>query len=361
MNDPAEAFIASVCRETFLSMWSYHGPRIPGSSKELCDVLVVCDPDVLIISVKNIRLPASGATALAVQRWHRKAVADSCKQIRGAERVLAGALEVFDRNGHPGLPLPPLSRRRVHRIAIAFGGGGVLYSAPLHNYGPQFHVLDERSWGTLVDELDTVSDFVTYLRDKEALLSPGSTLTFQGGEEDLLAHYLRSGREFPAGRHDFLVEAGQWDDYAALGGPRERKRKEDANSYVVDGIIENLAQHFNRSLITADNPMRYVESGLRILARESRLHRRILANVLRPMVLTGRPYARLFLPDWGLVYVLLVCPVSVSETQRRDELNLRTLAAGSRRRYDEITHVEDLLRNRVPWALGLTQHEQEAA
>jgi hypothetical protein len=33
----------------------------------------------------------------------------------------------------------------------------------------------------------------------------------------------------------------------------------------------------------------------------------------------------------------------------------------TRRRYDEVTHVEDLLRNRVPWALGLDSSRQEAA
>ena len=42
---------------------------VKGSSKELCDCLVVCDPDVIIFSVKGIRLTGDGDPELNWRRW----------------------------------------------------------------------------------------------------------------------------------------------------------------------------------------------------------------------------------------------------------------------------------------------------
>lgn len=51
----AEQFTARLCEKAFLMLWSYPNPRGKGAN-ELCDVLVVCDRDVMIISVKEIGL-----------------------------------------------------------------------------------------------------------------------------------------------------------------------------------------------------------------------------------------------------------------------------------------------------------------
>ena len=46
-----EQFVYRTCRKSFLSLWSYANPRgKPG--KELCDILIVCEPDLVIFSVK---------------------------------------------------------------------------------------------------------------------------------------------------------------------------------------------------------------------------------------------------------------------------------------------------------------------
>jgi hypothetical protein len=51
----AELLVYRLCRKSFLSLWSYMNPRRKPSGKELCDVIVVCEPDVLIVSVKHTR------------------------------------------------------------------------------------------------------------------------------------------------------------------------------------------------------------------------------------------------------------------------------------------------------------------
>ena len=52
---PTEAFAHSVCRQSFLSLWSYASPQGRTPGKELCDILVVCDPDIIIFSVKEVK------------------------------------------------------------------------------------------------------------------------------------------------------------------------------------------------------------------------------------------------------------------------------------------------------------------
>ena len=65
-----------------MSLWAYRNPKQRPLGKELCDVLVVCEPDVLIFSVKDIAVKDAPEPVVAAKRWLRKAVEASCKQIR---------------------------------------------------------------------------------------------------------------------------------------------------------------------------------------------------------------------------------------------------------------------------------------
>jgi hypothetical protein len=83
----SEEYTLGLCHKTFLSLWSYANPRSePG--KELCDVLVVCDPDVVVFSVKDIQFRDTGDFAVNAERWSRKAVDESIHQLYGAKEPL---------------------------------------------------------------------------------------------------------------------------------------------------------------------------------------------------------------------------------------------------------------------------------
>jgi hypothetical protein len=56
----SEQFVYETCRRSFLSLWACVNPRGRTAGKELCDVLVVFDPHVIVISVKEIALRTSG-------------------------------------------------------------------------------------------------------------------------------------------------------------------------------------------------------------------------------------------------------------------------------------------------------------
>ena len=55
----SEQLVYDICKKSFLSLWSYANP-LGKNLKELCDVLIVCDPDIIIISVKDISITDSG-------------------------------------------------------------------------------------------------------------------------------------------------------------------------------------------------------------------------------------------------------------------------------------------------------------
>ena len=224
----SEQLVFRLCTKSFLSFWSYPSPRSKNSGKELCDILVVCDPDVIVFSVKEIGLRDSGDESVDWERWRKKAIDESCKQIYGAERWINSAKNVVTRKGEIALPFPDISRRRVHRVAVALGGQG---KAPIYfgDFGRGFvHVFDEVSLDIVMNELDTISDFIKYLDDKERLyLSGTETIFTSGGEEDLLALYLHRGREFPGAPGLVVLDGELW---RAIAGKAEYR----ANTTLLD-------------------------------------------------------------------------------------------------------------------------------
>jgi len=276
----SEELVYKLCTKSFLSLWSYPTPQGKGK-KELCDVLVVCEPDIIIFSVKEIAFKDTGNPEVDFQRWHRKAVEESCEQIYGAERWISLNPNVITEKGEISLPFPNLVNRRIHRIAVALGSKG---KAPFFfgDFGKGFiHVLNEKSLDVLLNELDTISDFVKYLTDKEDFYRSGKTTLLTGGEEDFLAFYLSNNREFPSEINTLVLEDDLWSGLSSDSQYLEKK-KLDEISYIWDELIEELYQTYLDSNLISDLPytsdnLLDIEKAIRVMARETRLARRMLA------------------------------------------------------------------------------------
>jgi SEC-C motif len=329
---PSEALVAELCRKSFLTLWSEPNPIVrPG--KELCDLLVVCSPHVVIFSVKEIALKETGDPAKDWSRWHKKAIDESTKQIYGAERWIRSAERVSRADGSPGLLLPSKDELVVHRVAVALGGRGAV---PYHqgDFGKGFvHVLDDTSLSVVLRELDTITDFVEYLAAKEALLARAK-VDMAGQEEDLLAFYIHRGRLFPDGADMFVIGNDLWTGVTAK--PEWKARKEaDRESYLWDGIIETLHELDDPSLgreplssesETKDN----LEAALRAMARENRFNRRILAqsfNEFMREAAASKIRARISPSLSNVRYVFLASARDEDREARRKELLLRCFVA----------------------------------
>jgi hypothetical protein len=232
----SERYLDSLCKRSFLSLWSY--PNLyrdqgrkdgKGDGKELSDHLIVSNEHVIIFSDKSCAFPDTGDVKLDWTRWYRRSIQKSAEQALGTRRWLLQHPDrlFLDRECSKRFPIPITKGTRFHQVVVAlnasarckkyFGNSGtgslVLSSTicgdekPFHvgevNHSGAFvHVLDDVTLNIILRELDTITDFTNYLSRKEQLLRSGNSY-MAAGEEDLLAYYLTHTNKDK--QHDFAI------------------------------------------------------------------------------------------------------------------------------------------------------------
>lgn len=352
---PTERHLAKLADKSFLNLWSYANvfndkrPAPKAQGQELCDLLVVCDPYVLVFSDKHVDWPGDENLQLSWTRWYKRAIAHSVRQIRGAQRWIEAYPEriFIDPDCRERLPvnIPPAERRILHGIVVAGGirdackrffKGGIGSLALLADLrgdeailkgeaqpftigdvdpsGPFVHVFDEVTLDVVLGELDTITDLAKYLDKKAAMFRVGQ-FAIADGEEDLVAYYMThmnemeehdfsrpDGKRWPAGER-FGIKPGT---YANLrSNPQYIARKEaDRVSYVWDRLIESFTDHMlvgtTVELTAGTESLRDLEIGVRQMALAPRFERRHFgAGILEmPERSKGLPrHCRAFLPD----------------------------------------------------------------
>lgn len=318
----SEAFVHDLCRRTFLSLWSIENPEGTRKGEELADALIVVGDDVIVVSVKECQIKNTGNDEVDVGRWYRKAVEGSIRQLKGAANAL-GRMNEVRRRDNPSVVLrvPDASQRRMHFVAVALGADERIAPAPeRHDFG-FVHVFDRDALAVLMRELDTVTDFVAYLQEKESFLGRAHVV-LEGGERDLLAMYVREGRRFPADLTMLLLSEGLWQQ--VLGEPEFLRRKEaDKISYAWDHLIEEFAGHLRGGTLLGNAPQDHSELGLRYMVREKRFHRRMLGDAFIGFLRKagdGKALSRVVPSPSGVVYVFTICGRSWSPEDRGYEL-----------------------------------------
>lgn len=328
VND-SERILTTLCRKSFLRLWSQTNvftdegfKNGKGSTRELCDALVIFGNDVIVFSDKHVTFQAGKELAVAWPRWYRRAVLESCKQLHGAKSWLQRfpSRAYLDAKCTRPLPIavPTQGAVRFHLVAVTRGSR----EAALHHNGGEglgslglnsavegnahlqtpfvvglpepdkhfVHVLDEVSIDLLLSELDTAADFLDYLGKREALLGRRGTEVTAYGEEELLAAFLRTmdaeGQEHvffnapPDELPDMVFFGG--DIYEALNDDPgyARKKQADGISYEWDRLIDRFLEYGDPDLhgkYINQSPAE-IEQGLRLMAAESRFRRRQLAE-----------------------------------------------------------------------------------
>ncbi|MBO0792269.1 MAG: SEC-C domain-containing protein [Ktedonobacteraceae bacterium] len=337
----AERYLKRLCERSFLSLWSYAGiyrdqldSPTAKVGKEVCDLLVVFQDHIIIFSDKDCVYPTGSDEKLNWRRWFKRAVQGSAKQIWGAEKWIKNYphrlfVDPACTQQFP-LEIPNPSAAKIHRIVVAhgvseqcravFGGSGCLLITPgvigaehmADNCKPftigqidptkgYIHIFDEASLSIVMHTLDTITDFVTYLIKKEQVIESGQ-LIYAGGENDLLAFYLMQGinknnQGFASllnmGGDAIIIADGFWHE---LQKSDKYKSFTDANkvSYVWDDLIESFNKHIlagNRHYISNLTVIQ-AEQIMRFLAREPRVRRRVLAQILLEMIEATPPSVR---------------------------------------------------------------------
>ncbi|WP_152976959.1 hypothetical protein [Burkholderia pseudomallei] len=368
VND-SERVLMRLCRRSFLSLWSFANLHTDedmrngrGSAKEFADVLVVFGNDVVIFSDKHVPFQENKPLDVAWKRWYKRAVEESVRQLHGAMNwVKRFPQRVFlDSKCQRPLPvaIPGPENARFHLVAVTRGSfdacsryfpgslgtlqirsdirgpehGDNPFTVGLVAPGKAFvHVLDEFSLEVVLREMDTASDFISYLRDRESFLSSNIRVA-AAGEEQLVASYLRNGNELRRSFLPPLADDRQPDvvviDESHFEGLMRRpeyvaKKRLDRPSYEWDKLIERFIRLGDPTLVAPAGyaqENRETEEALRVIASESRFRRRILIEALRGLLDKARETngraARLFTTeqDSALVYVFLSVPKRDNET-----------------------------------------------
>ena len=324
LND-SERYLGALARRSFLSLWS-HQNLYRDVSKELADLVVVCENIVLIFSDKRVRFQNETDLKIAWPRWYNRAVLSSVKQLRRAEGWIKRQPERIFRDAQCTARLDftcDLSKIEIHKIAVAngaaeaclkhfSGGSGSLVVSPTEDpekpepfcvgnpagEGDFVHVLDEAHLHIIMQELDTVVDFVEYLRSRRKIIE-NQNLVVSASEEDLLALYVKDINE--SGDHDFVIRSGeslkpgsmivvQEGSYKSLRDRSEytNKKAADRISYFWDHLIEKFAKNLTAGTLAPiperlegqDGRFGGAELALRYMAMERRLERRQHAEAI---------------------------------------------------------------------------------
>jgi len=362
---PSERYLSKICKRAFLSLWSYSNlyrdqlADKTGDGKELADLIVVFGNDIIVFSDKDIAFEcASDDIAVTWMRWLRRAITGGMRQLLGARRWLRTHPDrVFvDRLCTKKLPinLPDMSTAHIHLVLVArgaevacrehFGGSGSLmitnteftseFCVNVTVDGGFVHVLDAVAMDEVLNQLDTVRDFLEYLTRKEELFEQKQVLAT--GEEELLGFYLtnvNTDNNYSFEAFDNVdavgIEEGFWRGFLSS---KQRQAQLEANkiSYAWDRLTEKFIGHIvTRTQYYATT--RDVAENEQLpywMAREKRTRRRMLARKLASMVETARDRhkASVIMPSEpdDPIWVFLVLPEYTEhdyETYRRDRMD----------------------------------------
>ncbi|HEM8612764.1 MULTISPECIES: YecA/YgfB family protein [Citrobacter] len=352
-----EKRLIELANNAFIGLWSYpnvysdEGYSKNKSGKEVCDLLVVFENNVIIFSDKDIKFHEGIDISVAWKRWFKRSVTESATQLYGAEKFLKetkGRLFLDKECKHP-FPIEIEKNMRFFLVAvtsnstapaskyygrIAEGSSGTFMNIFLSdvketlelpfsvgdiNPNKTFvHVLDEVSLQLLLTELDTISDFVAYLKEKERVIRSGY-LGLSPGEDDTLGAYLSGHGEIVDEKivpdNTFVqIAEHEWEGL---------KKSSKYNYYkaLKKGSVfwDETIQRFSDSILNAtvglgmENDFLSHEETVRQLASESRRSRYYLSHAFLDkfkQVPTNRRSSRIVqsIDEEGKFYIFLFFP-----------------------------------------------------
>jgi len=259
----AESIIHELAEKTFLTDWCCPNPVLP-NGKELCDLLVVFDDTAIIWQLKDTKLDSNGNFKESDVQKNQRQLLGACRQLF----ELKTNITLTNPRRGPETFIPS-EIKCIHLISAFFGDNPSMITSREKAKGYLIHTFTKRFTEVILNELDTIADFQRYLQDREQLSDTGTSLLVLGGEEEVLAYYLKNNRSFDKfkNRDAVLLEDGIWEDLKKY--PKyQAKKQANQVSYLWDSIIDRAHE--------GDSPQ--YELIARELARHDRFGRRILSK-----------------------------------------------------------------------------------
>lgn len=308
-----ERMLAEFCDRTFLRLWSYANP-FKSDGHELCDLLAVFGDHVFIFFDREKTLPHNIDKDLEIlwTRWKARAIDAQTNTAHGAERYLRGGGKIY-LDGKRTKPFPLVIDPQtaiIHKIIVAhgakeacervsekniYGSLAISYALPNGDKLQPFHihvdrqnpvhVFDSHNLPIVLSELDTVSDFASYLDAKLQAIAKYDLLSYCG-EEDLLGHYLANydqekKRHFigtnELGVACIMIGEGEWRDFIQTDIYRNTKTANKV-SYFWDDLIQRTCQNAIDGTLGGNSDILRGESAIFEMVKEPRFIRRALSD-----------------------------------------------------------------------------------
>ncbi|SFW37135.1 hypothetical protein [Cellulophaga fucicola] len=275
-----EEAVNRIAFDTYLKYWCFPNPKDElGDKKEICDLLIIFQNHLIIISIKNYSFNGN------YERYFRSTLKKAIAQIHGAERKLLNKNKTISFN-HPetgAFDFSPENYDSVHRLIINLNTVPLFHPGGLITKNNEFaHIFNWSSFLGVVTELNTIPDFIEYLKEREIAFKETELvmmlgeendwdketnksfflyntellndqkrfILFSGNELDLLADYLFNDRKFNENFYSDEYNGasiqldGKWQEY--LKRKEVQKKKEDDRvSYFVDEFVKREVLYKN--------------------------------------------------------------------------------------------------------------------
>lgn len=270
----AEQLIAQLCNDAFFEDFCFKNPYY-AKGKELCDVLVVLGDTAIIWQIKNIELKE--------RQFSKSDIEKAIRQCRGAKKQLLKLGTVTFRNiAGKDKTIDTFKIKEVFLIAAIEGGTPDFGRYYDEKKNENVHIFFEKLTRFATRHLNTVSDFVDYLRHKEKFFRAHQNVILDGGEENLVALYLRNNRTF--GNAENIKDADRI--FFDLDGEAEKLEKNDleyAEKLAADEISSGwdfLIKKKREGLLSNGSEAKSadLDKFLRKMMSHNRFDRRILAQ-----------------------------------------------------------------------------------
>ena len=275
-----EEAVNRLAYHTYLKYWCYPNPRdITGDGKELCDLLIIFKSHLIIISVKNYSFGGN------YERYFKSTLKKAISQLQGAERKLLNNSRkiVFNHPDTGYFELVPENYDSVHRIIVNINTEPLFHPGGLSTKSDNFaHIFNWQSFFEIVTELDTIPEFIEYLKEREIVFKSKEFIMmlgdeddwdvktnksfmeynaslveekkrfvlFSGSELDLLADYFFNQRKFNENFYSIEYKGatfnfdGNWDEYLSRKQVK-LKKEEDKVSYFLDEFVKREVLYRN--------------------------------------------------------------------------------------------------------------------
>jgi hypothetical protein len=331
-----EQYLSRLCDRTFLRLWSYANP-FKADGKELCDLIALFQSNIFLFFDRESRkFDQGGDVFLTWERWKREAITKQIRTAAGAKRYVMNNRDriYLDANGTVPLPLQiPSGELRIYKIIVAhgakeacerfsstniYGSLGISYEADPSGHSDPFnvpldrsdpvHLLDSHNLELILGELDTLYDFQAYLTAKENAIQRYKHLTYCG-EEDLLAHYFlnfdETSKTYMIGAKEdqydgVMIGEGEWRDFINIG-PYKRRKEQNRISYLWDRLIQKTGENALKGVLSGNSDVFRGKSAIHEMAKEPRLSRRALSEMMAAAIKNFPDDAKGFVRDLSLM------------------------------------------------------------